>query len=238
MPGGIPIGWPGAGSEGSMRVQLARADTLVLYTDGLIEGTKDIVAGLEALSRFALETSTYPAGQQARVLVERALTGAARRDDSLALVLRRRQPPPDAGARPLSTFEHGLARSEASVSMARRLLKDWLRFVPVEEWAIDDLLLVCAELCSNAIRHATFDEEGVRLRAWTDGADVVVEVSDDGPGLALPRIEDAPPDPAAERGRGLWLVRELSDSLDAERVDGRSVVRSRKRSVAGNRHRS
>src|SRR5260370_101217 len=108
--GGIPIGWPGAGSEGQRKVVLDRSDTMIFYTDGLIETTKDVLEGLEALSRFATETAGYPAPALARALVERALEGAARHDDSLALVLRPRNPP--AGARlPLAPLEYRFSPS-------------------------------------------------------------------------------------------------------------------------------
>ena len=45
----MAIGWPGAASHGVVERQLDRADTLILYTDGLIEARKDILRGLEEL---------------------------------------------------------------------------------------------------------------------------------------------------------------------------------------------
>src|SRR5207247_10994985 len=90
---GVPIGWPGAGSDQVVSLTLERSQTLVLYTDGIVEATKDIVAGLDALAHAAADTARYPARHMARALVERALAGAARRDDSLILVLRRRTAP-------------------------------------------------------------------------------------------------------------------------------------------------
>jgi anti-sigma regulatory factor (Ser/Thr protein kinase) len=75
----------------------------------------------------------------------------------------------------------------------------------------------------------------VHLRAWTDDDAVVIEVSDDGG--AVPGHDPRPaldlPDPDAEQGRGLFLVRELSDELTSRVEDGRSVVRIVKRAVVG-----
>ena len=65
--GGIPIGFPGAGSDGQVRMQLERADTVVFYTDGLIETTRDIIRGLDALADHVSSTSGYPAAPLARV---------------------------------------------------------------------------------------------------------------------------------------------------------------------------
>jgi serine phosphatase RsbU (regulator of sigma subunit)/anti-sigma regulatory factor (Ser/Thr protein kinase) len=231
---GVPIGWPGAGSDGLVRVTLQRGDTVVLYTDGLIEATKDILVGLEDLARYGVETSTYPAAQQARVLVERALTGAARRDDSLAVVLRCRKAP-EATTIALGPFEHHLSPSPATVPLGRNLLREWLVRVPVEDDAVHDLLLVATELCANAVEHASWERGGVVLRARVDGPDVVIEVDDDGGGLSWPHVDVEPPDPEAEQGRGLWLVHTLADEVEPVFEDARTTVRARLRNVSSAR---
>jgi anti-sigma regulatory factor (Ser/Thr protein kinase) len=228
---GIPLGWPGAGSFTVVETTLDRSDTVVLYTDGLVETTKDIVEGIAALKRYACETVGYPAPNLARALVDRALKGAARRDDSLALVLRRRTPPPLAGRHLLGPFEHRFSPNAASVPLARHLLDDWLVRLPVEGPATDDLLLVASELCSNAVRHSTGVPASVVLRAWADGADVCIEVEDDGGSLHLPEHMDELPDPDAEQGRGLFLVHALADELSSESVSGHTSVRVLKRAV-------
>ena len=87
---GGPIGWPGAGSDGVVTVRLAPGDSLVLYTDGLIEARKNLVEGLEELQQHAHDLSRSSAAALADGLVKRVLAGAVRRDDTLALVLRRR----------------------------------------------------------------------------------------------------------------------------------------------------
>ncbi|MDQ1438382.1 MAG: hypothetical protein QOK43_2011 [Acidimicrobiaceae bacterium] len=229
--GGIPIGWPGAGSTEVVEAELGRADSLVLYTDGLIEGTKDIIAGLEALEETAAQTAAFPASQQARILVERSLEGAARRDDSLALVLRRRPPPDTMPRHRLGPLSYRLSRSLAGVGLARDLLRDWLVRVPVEPDAVPDLLLVASELCSNGIKHASWEGEGATLRAWVRDADVLIEVEDDGAGLSLPYLDEEPPDPDAERGRGLWLVHTLTDELVQVDSETTNIVRCCKRNV-------
>ena len=229
---GIPIGWPGAGSHGVVELSLDRVDTLILYTDGLIEGTKDILAGLEALNASALSTMTYPADGMARALVERSLEGAEHQDDSLALVLRRRTPPVVAIPHHLlPPFEHRFSPNVANVGIARHLLRDWLERIDVPKNDMQDMLLVVAELCSNAVRHASGAPGGVTLRARAHGDDLVVEVADDGGTLEWPTRSDEIPDAYAEQGRGLFLVEALSDEVTAEIVGGVSVVRVVRRAV-------
>ena len=230
---GIPIGFPDAGSSAVAEIKLDRSDTVVLYTDGLIESTKDIVKGLEDLTRYARETSSYPAPNLARALVERALRGVTRHDDSLALVLRRRSPPPQTGMLPLGPFEHRFTPSTAGVTIARHLLGDWLVRVPVEGRAADDILLMTGELCANAVYHASGRPGSVVLRAWSNESDVVVEVEDDGGDFQWPeRLEDLP-DVESEQGRGLFLVESLSDDLTTESWPGHTAVRVVKRAVIG-----
>ncbi len=227
---GIPIGYPGAGTTEVISLTLDRGDTLVLYTDGLIEATKDILSGLERITAAASETAKYPAPHLARALVERSLFGAMRRDDSLALVLRRRIPPPSDPGPPLGAFEYRFSPSLATVPLARHLLGDWLEHLGLEEGERGDLMLIASELCSNAVRHATGEHGALAMRAWADADAVVVEVEDDGPGMELsPRLED--PDVDAEQGRGLYVVRALSDDLSVSRVGERTVVRAVRRAV-------
>ncbi len=230
---GIPIGWPGAGSHTVVVVDLDRSDTLILYTDGLIEATKDILQGLDDLAASASATCTYPATSMARALVDRQLADAARHDDSLALVLRRRAPA-RVPTHTLAPFRHEFTPQPAAVPLARHLLRDWMRMVPVEAAAIDSLLLATSELCSNAVRHASGDPKSVRLLAWTEADAIYIEVSDDGGALTWPqrgRIEL--PDPEAEQGRGLFLVTELADDVTSTVDDGRTCVRICKRAVVG-----
>ncbi|HET7488127.1 MAG TPA: SpoIIE family protein phosphatase [Acidimicrobiales bacterium] len=228
---GVPIGWPGAGSEGLVEVELGRTDSVILYTDGLVEGTKDVVSGLESLRRFAEETAPYPAQQRARILVERTLRDAERHDDSLALILRRRMPPRHTARSPLGPFEHRLSQSMAAVSVSRGLLREWLVRVPVDADAVHDLLLAATELCANAVEHASWQRGGVVLRAHTEGADVVLEVEDDGGGLAWPLHLLEPPDPTVDHGRGLWLVRTFTDVVTPDTNADRTVIRCVKRAV-------
>jgi anti-sigma regulatory factor (Ser/Thr protein kinase) len=230
---GIPLGWPGAGSHEVVSTVLDRSDTLVLYTDGLIEAHKDILRGLEELAAAASATSSYPATSLARVLVDRQLADAARHDDSLALVLRRRTPQsslPPARHLLLAPFQHRFSPSHAAVPLARHLLRDWLSRVPVESDALDSLLLIASELSANAVRHATSAPGSIAVEAWVEEEGIVLEVSDDGASLPPVDLEEIP-DPEAERGRGLFLVRELADDLVAELRDGRTVVRAVKRAV-------
>ena len=229
---GVAIGWPGAGSSEIVTVMLERQDTLVLYTDGLIEASKDVLVGLDGITAAAAQTAEYPAAHLARALVQRALFGAERRDDSLALVLRRRTPPAPSAAAPLAPFEYRFSPSPATIPLARHLFSDWLQYLAVDDAERSDLLLVVSELCSNAVRHASGTPGGLALRSWAEGDAIVVEVEDDGAGFELvDRYDDELPDTFAEQGRGLYVVQALTDDMSVRRRADHTVVRAVRRAV-------
>jgi serine phosphatase RsbU (regulator of sigma subunit)/anti-sigma regulatory factor (Ser/Thr protein kinase) len=232
---GIAIGWPGAGSAEVATLTMGRSETLVLYTDGLIEARRDIIVGLASLEHAAAETTRYPAPAMARALVDRALHGAERRDDSLAVVLRRRTPPVSPTVSGLGPLEYRFSPNVVAVPLARGFLDDWLRHQPVDDQERADLLLVASELCSNAVRHASGAAASVCLRAWAEGDALVLEVEDDGgKPFTLPKLHDEEvPDRDLERGRGLYLVRALADEITVDARDGRTTVRVVRRALLG-----
>lgn len=229
---GVAMGWPGAGSTGVATVALQRSDTLVLYTDGLIEASKDILVGLDGIKAAARETARYPANHLARALVERALSGATRRDDSLALVLRRRSPPNPLTAPVLAPFEYKFSPIPATIPLCRHLFMDWLEHLAADDAERSDLVLVVSELCSNAVQHSSGAPGALALRAWAEGDAIVVEVEDDGVGFELDEhYGDEVPDLFEERGRGLYVVEALTDEISVFRNDGHTVVRAVRRAV-------
>ncbi len=227
---GIAIGWPGAGSDRITELKLERNDSLLLYTDGLIEASKNLDVGLMEVAREAALVARYPPDQLARSLVDRMLGRGTRRDDTLAVVVRRRTPPERAG-RALGPFSHRFHANEAVVPLARHLLADWLANQPVEAVDVEDLPLVVSELCTNAVRAARTE---VVLRAWAEGDALVIEVEDDG-GRPLPPkrtgLEPEVPGIGDEHGRGLYLAESLSDEMTTRVEDGRTIVRATRRAV-------
>ncbi|MGC4762140.1 ATP-binding protein [Micromonospora sp. DT46] len=79
---------------------------------------------------------------------------------------------------------------------------------------LDDFVLAVNELITNAVRHG-----GGRgwLRLWRESGHLFCEVADHGQGISTQRLGDRSR-PAADTagGWGLWLARELSDSMDVE----------------------
>ncbi|MEP7024683.1 MAG: ATP-binding protein [Actinomycetota bacterium] len=106
------------------------------------------------------------------------------------------------GTSPL-TFTVTLPGTPASVSMARRLLREALPDCP----RADDLLLAVTELTTKSVAHSASGQGGsftVRLRTAPCWARI--EVTDDGP---------AEGQPAVGNGRGLTIVASVTDRANA-----------------------
>jgi PAS domain S-box-containing protein len=210
---GGAIGWPGSGSDGVVRAALRPGDSLVLYTDGLIEARKDLVQGLEDLQGHAREVRALPAADLAAALVDRVLQGAARRDDTLALVLQRT--PVDSGTQEARWTLDPVPREAAST---RRAATSWLTERGVRT---DEAALVLGELLANTVEHA---RGTVQLVVVLLAERLVVEVRDDGPGIPAVPAQRVPDDD--EAGRGLQIVRALSRDVDVKSTSAGSVVRA------------
>ncbi|GAA3769622.1 hypothetical protein GCM10022379_41680 [Micromonospora maritima] len=88
---------------------------------------------------------------------------------------------------------------------------------------LDDFVLAVNELITNAVRHG--GGQG-RLRLWRQGGDLVCEVADHGQGISERRLHDRNrPAPDTAGGWGLWLARELSDTMEVETGHAGTVVR-------------
>ena len=213
---GGAIGWPGAGSDIVAETVLDVRDALVLYTDGLVEAGKDILAGMEALVGHARDVAHLPAEELANELVRRSLKGAARRDDTLALVLRRLPVPAAATTR---TWAIGPVPTE--VSRTRRAVGQWLVSLGAGN---DDALIVVSELLANAIRVA---RDQVTLTVSLTERAIEIEVGDDGPGVVgLDGYGATLPPRDQDSGRGLFIVRAISDDVSAMSTPDGSSVRA------------
>ena len=92
--------------------------------------------------------------------------------------------------------------------------------------AIDDLLIVLSELCTNAIEATAPGDGPVLVRVLVGVAALTLEVENvglsfDHDAAAAQRRADTD----TERGRGLLIVRALADDVTVRHHDGRCIVR-------------
>jgi anti-sigma regulatory factor (Ser/Thr protein kinase) len=113
-----------------------------------------------------------------------------------------------------------MSAEPSELARMRRALGGWLRGIGVELDDANDLVLACAEACSNAVRHAYGPGAGtVDIEARRDDGAVEVVVRDFGRWRER-RGQDG--------GRGLALIEALAPSMRIERSERGTVVTMRR----------
>jgi len=224
LEGGVrpPVGVSGDVDYVDTRVELEEDDTVVLYTDGLIEQRHEpLDARLEMLRRVALEG---PSGLEERcdhitsVLLDQGVT-----DDVAVLSFR---------AMSMAGESLTLKRPTmpATVADVRGILRRWLTDNGASDREAVEILAACGEAHTNVVRHAYSTTSGtVEIDASiVDGSEVALVVRDYGQW----RIRN--PADQAVGGRGLGLMNALMDSVDIHsNSHGTEVRMSRRLSVHG-----
>ena len=208
-PIGVAAGW----AYEEVVVDIAPGAKVVLYTDGLID-RRDIALeeGLEQLLAAADRDPGRPVETVCRDLItELAPSEAA--DDIALLAMERLRVPAEA-------FRFRMPAEPAELARMRRALGGWLRGIGVELDDANDLVLACAEACSNAVRHAYGPGAGtVDIEARRDDGAVEVVVRDFGRWRER-RGQDG--------GRGLALIEALAPAMRIERSKRGTVVTMRR----------
>ena len=205
----------GRGSWSAIEVALGDGDTLLLYSDGLVEGRW--LSLDEGLDRMASQVGAMSARRRnprelcARLAHDLGLPDSA--DDVTALAVTVR------GARSPLHASTELAPDVSAAGAARRFVGRHLGAWGVEEEQTAAAQLCVSELVTNAVIHTgTAPTVTVRL----DDDYILVLVADHGGGGPVRRPEEPEPDDIS--GRGLALVDALSTAWSAERnADGTTV---------------
>jgi serine/threonine-protein kinase RsbW len=99
-----------------------------------------------------------------------------------------------------------------SVPAVRRLLRCALALLHVDRQSGADLELALTEACANVVAHADgANEFKVHLEVGDDRCSI--DVVDDGAGFDTAEMDGTAPAIGSERGRGLFLIRALSDNV-------------------------
>jgi anti-sigma regulatory factor (Ser/Thr protein kinase) len=193
---------------------LGPAETLLVYTDGVVERRdRSLDEGLAVLA-----DAVGAAGGSPEALCDLVVELGSAADDVAVLAARRIDPGGDRLER------HVLAVPD-SLSAMRRSLGAWLEAAGADEDAAYDVLLAVGEAAANAVEHAYGPgEEEFDLVAELVGGDVHITIADRGRWR---------PARGENRGRGLALMRELMDHVDVELGDEGTTVRMQRRILPG-----
>ncbi|MFD8245844.1 SpoIIE family protein phosphatase [Nocardia sp. NPDC059691] len=190
---------------------LTPGSTLVLFTDGLVEQRGvDIDEGFAKIAAVLADTSGRLPREVADAVLSR-LRPSAGYDDDVAMVVYRQPPAP---------LRLDVPARADELAALRRTLKGWLAAAAVPHDLAADLVAAANEACSNSIEHAyRNDDTGrVRMSATCDIDTVVIVVAD--AGGWKPRASDP-----GYRGRGIDMMRALTEELDIDHSESGTTVR-------------
>jgi anti-sigma regulatory factor (Ser/Thr protein kinase) len=195
----VPLGVLPFGGYVAGEAMIKPGSTVLLYTDGLVEERgMSLDDGLERL-RQAIQRAPEEAGAMCDYLLAEVPPGGAAGDD--VAVLATRLVPVD-----LTKLELRLPAEPESLVLMRRSLERWLSALAVPEDVAREIMVACGEACMNAVEHAYPPGDATFVvKALNLGGTVEVIVRDFG--------FWRPPRPGSDRGRGLELMRRLTDSM-------------------------
>ena len=206
-------------------VELRPGDTLVLYTDGIIEAKG--ADGLFGADRLA-ELVGAAAGESAEEVVGRLeaalMAYRDRGNDDTALLVLRTLGSTETGERYL--VDQHLAADLAAVRAARTAAADAVRDL-VGDTLAHHVAVGVSELVTNAVRqmhrhpNITLRPDPVQLRVLRRAGVLRVEVHNPGPTFSPP---EGGSEPMAESGRGLAVVRALFDRMGVDTASGNTCV--------------
>lgn len=117
------------------------------------------------------------------------------------------------------SFRATLPAARAALFGFRQELRDWLQALPLAPRVRDALVLAAHEAVANGIEHG--NGSPVRVEGNSNGRELVIDVTTKG--SWAPSEQD---DPLAERGRGMTLIRALTE-FELLVGDGHVTIRLR-----------
>src|SRR5215210_6722588 len=214
LAGSPPLGATRRASYEEREYPLEPGCALVLYTDGLVERAgESLDDGLERM-RTLVRAADENLDRLGDDLVDALLPEGPSEDDAALLLAR---------ALPLSdSLAARLPADLESIPLMRRMLRRWLHEAGATRAEAEDLSLAASEACANTIEHAYGPAPGILevTASMSSAGEALVEIRDFGTWRA-PRGQN--------RGRGLMLMRGLTDSVEVvQRDEGTTVQLSRR----------
>lgn len=179
---------------------------LVLYTDGIIEISRDVVAGEVMLDRVLTSDAVVHSANPAE-FIERAIADQAPRDDIAILVVD--------FSRPEARWQFQAEDARAAYSMRHEFFAKLRDLAEPDEENLANCGVIFAELVGNAVRYAP-GPLSLSLEVTSESA--TLHVIDKGPGFDY--HPSLPADVWSEGGRGLYLVSMLARRVEVERLPG------------------
>jgi serine phosphatase RsbU (regulator of sigma subunit)/anti-sigma regulatory factor (Ser/Thr protein kinase) len=211
--GGPPLGTGGHQPYEEQAVALSAGESLILYTDGLIERRgSQLSEGEAALVDVALAAPDEPE-LMCQAITAQLTEHIAIADDIAVLAVQ------TVGLHELLDVE--IPAEPRQLATIRQLVRRW---VEANQGTDDDcaaFAIAVSEACANSIEHAYGPQNAtIEVRAALVNGDATVSISDWG-AWREPR--------GGNRGRGIPIMREFMDDVSIERAERGTTVNLRRR---------
>ncbi|SCG70931.1 ATP-binding SpoIIE family protein phosphatase [Micromonospora humi] len=196
VPPGPPLGL--GGRQRTVTVPFRPGDTLLLYSDGVVERRwQDLAAGLAGLG--AAVSAASGGDPRALCAVATAAVPGATEDDVAVLAV-------EHAVRPSRSAGMEVPAEPTAPSRVRH----WMT-AQLTEWQVPDAVVGAAVLCTSELTTNALLHAGTAARVEVDlsAERLLVSVADSG---TRGQVTRAQTDTLSSRGRGLGLIEELSDA--------------------------
>jgi anti-sigma regulatory factor (Ser/Thr protein kinase)/putative methionine-R-sulfoxide reductase with GAF domain len=212
MTPSAPLGAFSYGRVQEHELILAPGETLVFYTDGLIErpGTP-LTNSMDALLEVVKDASSVD--DVCRRAVEKMVPAGSLRDDVAIVAIQNREID--------SELDLRLPADPKILAEIRLLLRRWLRHYGANDSQTLEITLAVSEACTNAVEHAYSPAPAeFTLTARADRGLLTFVVTDVGQ-WREPRGQD--------RGRGLTIIRAAMDDVEVDSSETGTAIVMRRR---------
>jgi PAS domain S-box-containing protein len=204
---GLPLGLHEREETETPTIVLDEGSLLVLYTDGLIESTRDIREGERRVLAALADRDVLDARDPAKALHDAVLVDGSHDDVAILTIATHARTA-------AATWELDAADETRARAVRDAIVRD-LREHQYPETLVTAAEMVFAELVGNLARYAPGMSE--IIVEWETGRPVL-HVRDRGPGFSF--VPKLPQDIYSESGRGLFLVTALSEDFHVTRRAG------------------
>jgi serine phosphatase RsbU (regulator of sigma subunit) len=221
---GLPLGIRARDDVDARTTQIPDGATLLFYTDGLTESTRDIVAGEQRLREALADPAIASQPNLAQAIYDDVLRDGTN-DDVAILAMRLDGSRTGASTEVVGQHFRRWVFDTADYATAQRSRAVFASVLGDGGMLEEDVFtseLIFGELLSNTVRYAPGPIEVVL--DWSEASTAILHFLDSGPGFVLmPRL---PSDLLSERGRGLFLIWSMSEDFNVtKRADGGAHAR-------------
>jgi serine phosphatase RsbU (regulator of sigma subunit) len=211
IPPAPPLGAFPYVSYAEHEIPLAHGETIVLYTDGLVERPRRPLG--PAIDELVEVLRTTTSVEDACVLaVDRLIAPEGPRDDVAIVALQNTELPGELNLR--------LPAEPTVLADVRNVLRRWLDDKGATPEELTEITIAVSEACANAVEHAySPSAEAFELSARADQGELTVVVRDSGRWRA-PRGEN--------RGRGLTIMSAAMNDVQVNRTEQGTEIVMRK----------